>query len=129
MPTQSSRVKYALAEPIVVKRKKKKRASKAYGEFAFTERHLTKAARHTIGAASAGLGRYANAQRKSRKKNGKRYVLDIVPNAVDGSAVAMRKLTVVPVDLMRAAYSPSARKVTRKTVEVGASIASRLLIR
>ncbi len=129
MTEQQSATKVKLAGPVVVDRRKKKKAPRALGDIAHTESHLAQAVRHTIKAADAGLAVYTKAQRKSRRKNGKRYIYDIIPNTVDGSAVMMRKLTVVPIDLMRAGYSPTTRKVVRRSLEVGARAASRLLLR
>lgn len=125
---QGEDIRFKLAKPVVFERRKKKKTPKAFDDIAHTERYLTRAVRHTITAAESGLTAYGKAKRKSRSKNGKRYTLDTVPNVAVGSAVAMRKLTIVPIDLMRAFYSSGSRKVMRRGLEAGARAASRLLL-
>lgn len=118
---------FELTAPIIVKRRKKRKKSKSFKEAVRVEQHVTKAMSRVIGATDAGFSAFRKSRKKSQKRESTRYALDIIPNMLDGSAVAMRRLSVVPVDLARAFYTRRTSKLVRKTVKSASRSMSRAL--
>jgi hypothetical protein len=109
--------KYILDAPIVFdKRPKRKKRSPTMRDAQETERHLSRAAHRSIKAADRGMAAYRKARRKSAARQRDGALVDFVPNMLRGSAVSIRELSLVPIDTLRAAYTPQVRKMTRRTV-------------
>lgn len=108
--------KYVLDSPIILERKTSKNRSKTLRDSRKIERHLSRAARRTVQAADKGLATYHKAQKKSAVKDPDEPLVDFVPNTLKGSAVMIRQLSLVPLDLLRAANTPRGRKLTRRTI-------------
>lgn len=123
----SSTKKYVLDSPIIFERKTGKNRSKTLRDSREIERHLSRAAHRTVRAADKGLATYRKSQKKSAVKAPDEPLVDIVPNMLKGSAVMMRELSVVPLDLLRAAYTPRGRKLTRRTIRSMSRLADDLL--
>lgn len=119
---------FELTAPIVVKRRRKQKKSKAFKEAVRAEQHVTKAMARVIGATDAGFNAFRKSRKKSQKRDSARYALDIIPNVLDGSAVTMRRISVVPVDLMKAFYTRRTSKLVRKTVRSASRTVSRALV-
>ena len=109
-----TQINFDFSEPIVLKRRKKKRKKKKRplsAEMRTSERHLTRAMRRSIRAADRGMTHYRKASKKSSKKRDDGLVVDFVPNMAAATAVTMREMTLVPLDLLKAAYTPQARRI------------------
>lgn len=114
-----TKITYNLGEPIVLERRKKgkkKKKRNLSADFRQSEKHLTKAMQRTIRASDKGMARYRKASKKSAKKSKDGSLLDFVPNVVEGTAVTARELTLVPLDLMRAAYTPQTQRIMRRSL-------------
>lgn len=114
-----TKIKFDFSEPIVLERrskqKKKKKKSLTRG-LRKSEQHLSKAMQHSIQASDKGLLRYRKLSKKSANKSDEEAIVDFVPNVVEATAVTMRALTLVPLDLMRAAYTPQSRRILRRSI-------------
>lgn len=119
---------FELTAPFVIKRRRKQKKSKAFKEAVRAEQHVTKAMARVIGATDAGFNAFRKSRKKSQKRVSARYALDIIPNVLDGSAVTMRRMSVVPVDLMKAFYTRRTSKLVRKTVKSASRTVSRALV-
>ncbi len=119
---------FELTAPIVIKRRRKQKKSKSFEEAVRVERHVTKAMARVIGATDAGFGAFRRSRKKSQKRESARYAMDIIPNLLDASAVTMRGVSVVPVDLMKAFYTRRTSKLVRKTVKSASRAVSRALV-
>ncbi len=99
--------RFEIATPIVLvrRKKKKKKQTKTVREMANVERHLTKAAAQTLEASASGLNRFHKRRNKARGKKPRRYALDFFPHALEASVVTSRKMTSVPVELLKAFYT------------------------
>ncbi len=98
-----------LGTPIVLDRRRRKpRRSDAE----HVERHAYRAADRTADAMRRGVRRYENAAEKS----GDDRVLDVFPNMARGMSTAAIRMAPVPFDLLRAGWTPSVRKATRRTL-------------
>ncbi len=114
-----AKITYNFGEPIVIKRRKKGKKKKTTfrsADLQRSERHLTRAMRRTIRATDIGVVRYRKASKKSAKKSDEGMIVDFVPNALESTAVTARELTLVPLDLMRAAYTPQTRRLLRRSI-------------
>ena len=115
-----TKITYNFGEPIVLERRKKRRKKKKREsisvDFRQSEKHLTKAMHRTIRASDKGMARYRKASKKSAKKSEDGMILDFVPNVLEGTAVTMRELTLVPLDMMRAAYTPQTRRILSRSL-------------
>lgn len=114
-----TKITYTFGEPIVFERRKKGKKKKKKSisvDFRQSEKHLTKAMQRTIRASDKGMTRYRKASKKSAKKRNDDLILDFVPNVIAGTAVTMRELTLVPLDLMKAAYTPQTRRIMRRSL-------------
>ncbi len=98
-----------LGTPIVLERRRKKKKRRSDGEH--VERHLYRAAERTADAMDRGLRRYERARRKSDDP-----VVELLPNMARGMSTAAVRMAPVPFDLLRAGWTPSVRKATRRTV-------------
>ncbi|MCA9982266.1 MAG: hypothetical protein KDD89_15585 [Anaerolineales bacterium] len=77
------------------------------------ETHLTRALRRTIRASDKGMRRYVALRETSAAREKDGVVVDFVPNVVESTAVVMRHFTLVPIDVLRASYTPSMRRLLR----------------
>ncbi len=114
-----TKITYNFGEPILLERRnkaKKKKKKTISLDFQQSERHLITAMRRTIRATDQGLIQYCKASKKSAKKGEDRMVVDFVPNVAEGTAVTMRELTLVPLDMMRAVYTPQTRRLMRRSI-------------
>jgi hypothetical protein len=118
--------KHVLDTPIVFERRSKKR-SPTTRDAQEIERHLSRAAHRTIRAADKGMTTYRKARKKSavRQRNG--ALVDFVPNVLRGSAKTMGALSLVPLDLVQAAKTPQAQRITRRSVRFMARLADDML--
>jgi hypothetical protein len=120
--------KYILDTPIVIERRpKKKKRSPTTRDAQEIERHLSRAAHRTVRAADKGVGVYRKARKKSAVRQRDGALVDFVPNVLRGSAKTMGALSLVPLDLVQAAKTPQARRITRRTVRYMAQLAGDLL--
>ena len=109
--------KYVLDTPIVFERRSKsKKRSVTLRDASETERHLSRAAHRTVRAADKGLRTYRKQRKQSAARQEDGALVDFIPNTLKGSAVMLRELSLVPLDLLRAAYSPQVRRITRRTI-------------
>jgi hypothetical protein len=114
-----TKIKFDFSEPIVLERrskKKKKKKSSLARDLQKSEQHLTKAMQRSIEATDKGLLRYRKLSKKSANNSAEDAVVDFVPNVIEATAVSMRTLTLVPLDMMRAAYTPQSRRLLRRTI-------------
>lgn len=118
---------YVLDAPIVFERRARKKRSPTSRDAQEIERHLSRAAHRTVRAADKGLTTYRKARKKSAAKQRDGALVDFVPNALRGSAAAMRELSIVPFDLMRAAYTPQVRRMTRRSIRFMGRMADDIL--
>ncbi len=119
---------FQLAAPLVIDRRKKRKRSAYVDEAAHFERHLTRAADRMLKAADKGFAVYRKGRKKSRRERSPDYVLDIVPHLLDGSAVAARRMSLIPVDLVRAAYTRRTARLVRGNTKAASRLASRILL-
>lgn len=124
---ENSERHFKLATPIVINRRRKEKKPKAVKEAVRFERHLTKAAARIINASDAGFSAFRKSRRKSQNRDSARYALDIIQNMLDGTAVSLRRMSVVPVDLMKAFYTRRTSKLVRKSVKSASGIVTRTL--
>ncbi len=115
-----TKITYNFGEPIVLERSKKKgkKKNRISKEMRQSEQHLVRGMRRTLKATDQGLRRYHKASRQSAKKSSDDAVLDFVPNVAEGMVETMRGLALVPLDMMRAAYVPQARRAVRRSLRV-----------
>lgn len=120
--------RFKLAQPLVIDRRGKRKRSAYVDEAAHVERHMTRAADRAVKAFDKGVAVYRKGRKKSRRKRSADFVLDIIPHTLDGAAVAARKMSLIPVDLMRAAYTRRSARLVRSNVKAASRIASRVML-
>lgn len=81
-----------------------------------SEDHLLKAMDRSVRAADKGLSRYREARRLSMEEQDDGAIVDFVPNVMEGTAVMMRGLALVPLDVFRAGYTRRTRKLVARGV-------------
>ncbi len=96
-----------LGPPILFDRRRKRRRS----DSEHVERHLYRAAERTADAMSRGVRRYDKARKKSRDP-----LVELFPNMARGMATTASRMAPVPFDLLRAGWTPSVRRATRRTL-------------
>ena len=84
------------------------------------ERQTFRAVDRSTKAMTKGVQRYEKARKKSAKRERDGALIDFVPNLARGGAVTAAKLAPVPLDLMRAGFTPSVRRATRRSVRATA---------
>ncbi len=99
-----------LGTPIVLERRRKKKKRRSDADH--VERHLYRAAARTADAMGRGVRRYDRA----RQKSGDDRVLEVLPNMARGMSTAAVRMAPVPFDLLRAGWTPSVRRATRRTL-------------
>jgi hypothetical protein len=120
--------RYILDPPIVLDRRpKKKKRSPSMRDAQEMERHFSRAVHRSIKAADKGMATYRKARKKSAARQRDGALVDFVPNMLRGSATTIRGLSLVPIDLLRAAYTPQARRITRRAVRSMARMTDDLL--
>jgi hypothetical protein len=111
-----------MGTPIVFERatSSSKRKKPRLGELDRAERQFFKAADRSTKAASRGMQSYDKARKKSARRERDGAIIDVIPNIARGGAVTAAKLAPVPLDLLRAGFTPSVRKASRRTVRAAA---------
>ncbi len=120
--------RYVVAPPVVIDRRKKKKLSKNISDYLRSEMHLTKAAKHTLDASAAGLAVYQKRRKKVRRKRTGDFSLNLIPHVLDGSAVATRKMSLVPADLFKSFYSKRNAKRAGKGLKTASRFISRTVL-
>jgi hypothetical protein len=113
-----------MGTPIVFERAKQgdgdKKRKPRWKDADRTERHLYRAAQRSADAAAKGMRRYDRARSKSARKQRDGALIDLVPNMAKGMTTTARRLVPVPLDMLRAANTPTVRRITRRTVRATA---------
>ena len=112
---------YVINTPIVFERggadeKDEDKISVTVLDWEESEAHLLKAMDRTVQATNKSLRTYRKARKKSLKQSEDGAIVDFVPNVAEGTAVFLQYITLVPLDVMRAAYTPPVRKLVRRSV-------------
>ncbi len=96
----------------VIERKKKPRrkVSRELRDVEQMERHLSRAAQRAARAVAEGLGVYRRRRRRSAERKRDGALRDLPRNAAEGTAETIRLMSRVPIDLARAADTPTARR-------------------
>jgi hypothetical protein len=118
---------YVSEAPIVFERRKKKKGAAARRDARQSERYLLKAMERSIRAADKGVAKYRKERKKSRRKSRDEVVISMVPNLIKGSSSALKALSLVPYDLLRATYTRSTRRAIRSTFRSSARVTDDLL--
>lgn len=113
---------YVINKPIVFERggtddKDEDKISVTVLDWEEAETHLLKAMDRTVQATNKGLRTYRKARKKSLKQSEDGAIVDFVPNVAESTAVFLQGIALVPLDVMRAAYTPPVRKLVRRSVK------------
>jgi len=114
-----TKITYKFSEPIVIDRRKKRKKKKKTSfsvDLQQSERHLTRGMLRTLRATEEGVVRYRKASKKSAKKKNDGMIVDLLPNMVEGTVVTASGLALLPLDLMRAVYTPQTRRLMRRSI-------------
>ena len=95
------------------RRKKRRRTSWGLRDLQGMERDLGRAAHRTARAVERGLAEYRRRSDRSARKRRDGALWDMPRNTAEGMATAMRVASRVPVDLVRAVDTKTARSVVR----------------
>ena len=102
----------AVAVRVIEKKKKRRRkVSRELRDVEQMERYLGRAAQRTARAMAEGLDTYRRRRRRSARKKRDGALRDMPENAAAGMAETLRVMSRVPVDLARAADTPTVRRV------------------
>ena len=66
------------------------------------------------------MRRYRKVRRKSARRERDGPVIDLLPNIASGMPAGSAKLAPEPIDLLRATWPPTMRRMARRTVRAGA---------
>ncbi len=96
----------------LIERKKKRRrtVSRELRDVETMERYLGRAAQRTARAVADGIDTYRRRRRRSARRKRDGALRDLPRNAAEGMAVTLRVASRVPIDLARAADTPTVRR-------------------
>ncbi|MCP5094953.1 MAG: hypothetical protein GY943_05310 [Chloroflexi bacterium] len=122
---------HVLGKPIIFnrskKKKKKRKTSTSLRDLQTMERQISKAMHRSVRAVDSGMSAYRKASKKSARKSKDGALVSFLPNVVKGTAVTMREMAFVPVDLVKAGYTRQGRRIVRRTVRAAARMSDELL--
>lgn len=114
------KTRFQLADPVVIRlpgrKKKRRKYSAGLKDAQVMERHLTRASQRMVRALDAGLTDYRKARKKSARKKQDGALVDFVPNTARAMSRSLRLAAPVPLDLARAASTPTARRLVRRQI-------------
>ena len=93
------------------KKKRRRKVSRELRDMEQMERHLGRAAQHAARAMADGMDTYRRRRRRSARTKRDGALRDMPRNAAEGMAEALRGASRVPIDLARAADTPTVRRV------------------
>lgn len=99
-------------------KKKHKKRSRALRDFERMERHMSRAALQMSQAVTNGLSTYHEEREKSESEDELGALMDLPKNAARGLGVTMREASEVPLEVVEALDSRSARKALRMGAKV-----------
>lgn len=120
---------YAMGAPIVLERPKSNKSSKSrkprLKDADRFERDMYRAASRMATAADRGVRRYNKERKKSAKRERDGAIIDLMPNLARGMSVSAARSAPVPLDLLRAGFTPTLRRTTRRSVRATARMLDR----
>ena len=108
-----------LGKPIVFersKKKKKKKRSSTLRDIAVMERYMSRAMHRSIRAMDNGLATYRKESKKSARRSKDGAIVNFVPNVIKGGTAVIQEAALIPLDLMRATYTPTGKRLVRRTI-------------
>lgn len=121
---------FVLTAPIILRRatasSSMKTSKKMTREVNRLEQHGVKAILRMVKAVEKGVAGYRSERKKDdKKKRGADNALSMLPAMLEGTTIAVRRMSLVPVDLTKAATSKQGRKLFGKATKTAASFAPR----
>jgi hypothetical protein len=102
--------------PVVVEVRRDNREKSRFPDAHRVEKRLYRSAQRFAEATDVAIRRYNKARRASARRESDGAVLDLIPNMTRSVIDGSRRLTLVPVDLLRAGSTDSMRKLTRRSL-------------
>lgn len=121
-------VQRVMGRPIILERvepESKKRKKNRLQGLNRMEREIYRASDRTAKAATRGVQRYEKGRKKSAKRERDGAIIDLMPNLARGGAVSAARMAPVPFDMVRAGFSPTVRRATRRSVRATARMLDR----